>query len=63
MQPSTIGFTEDCAGGGATSLACVEHVSGRFRCIGGNETNAQNAAFMDKIRKDYEKIVSEALDA
>ena len=40
MQPSTIGFTEDCAGGGATSLACVEHVSGRFRCIGGNETNA-----------------------
>ena len=29
---------------------------------GGNETNAQNAAFMDKIRKDYEKIVSEALD-
>ncbi|CAL6404489.1 unnamed protein product [Bathycoccus prasinos] len=30
---------------------------------GGNETNAQNAAFMDKIRKDYEKIVSEALDA
>jgi len=30
---------------------------------GGNETKAQDAAFMDKIKKDYEKIVSEALDS
>ena len=34
-----------------------------FSLKGGSETKAQDAAFMDKIRKDYEKIVSEALGA
>ena len=34
-----------------------------FSLKGGNETKAQDAAFMDKIKKDYEKIVSEALDS
>ena len=34
-----------------------------FSLKGGNETKTQDGAFMDKIRKDFEKIVSEALGA